>query len=82
MTSHCHQFVEDYKGLIGFGFDRTTDEATIKVYLQKFSDDDLLKAIVPRLTDQELSQVFDLISQLLAQRLSKDEYEELFLKKN
>ncbi|MBW1712179.1 MAG: cytoplasmic protein [Deltaproteobacteria bacterium] len=82
MPSHCHRFVEDYQGLIGFGFDRTTDEATVKVYLQKFSDDDLLKAIVPRLTDQELSQIFDLISQLLARRLSRNEYEELFLKQN
>ena len=80
MPTHTHGFVEDYDGLVGFGLDRPTDEATIKVYLQKFSDDQVLKAIIPRLSQKELEELFDLLSRLLAQRLSKDEYEELFLK--
>lgn len=80
MPKHSHKFVEDYDGLVGFGMDRTTDEATVKVYLQKFSDDEVLKSIIPRLSDKELERVFDLLSELLAKRLSKDEYEDLFLK--
>ncbi len=80
MATHSHRFVEEYDGLVGFGFDRTTDEATVKVYLQKFSDDQVLKTIVSRLSDKELERIFDLLSELLAGRLNKDEYEELFLK--
>ena len=80
MDRHSHRFVEDYEGLVGFGFDRPTDEATVKVFLQKFSDDTLLKAMIPRLSDEELGRLFDLISELLVKRLEKDEYEELFLK--
>ena len=48
---HSHTFVEHYEGLVGFGFDRETDEKSLMVYLQKFSDDALLAALVPRLSD-------------------------------
>ncbi len=80
MPLHSHRFVEDYDGLVGFGMDRTTDEATVKVYLQKFSDDAVLKTLIPRLSPEELERTFELLSELLAKRLNKDEYEELFLK--
>lgn len=80
MTAHKHTFVEDYNGLVGFGFDRPTDEATVKVYLQKFSDDDLLETIIPRLTDEELANLFDQLCGLLARRLEEPEYHALFLK--
>lgn len=80
MSKHSHRFVEEYDGLVGFGLDRPTNEATVKVYLQKFSDDLLLEALVPRMEDPELEELFDRISKLLVTRLSKDEYEELFLK--
>jgi len=79
VSERGHRFFEDYDGLVGFGLDRPTDEATLKVYLQRFSRDDMLASIVPRLSDQELEQVFDLLSRLMAGHLSKDEYEELFL---
>jgi len=42
MTIHSHNFVETYKGLVGFGADRNTDENTVIYYLQKFSDDRLM----------------------------------------
>jgi len=80
MAGHRHSFVETYKGLVGFGFDRPTDEATVKVYLQKFSDDEVIQTIVPRLSSPELEEIFNLLSGLLATRLSKEEYESLFLK--
>ncbi|MBI5582910.1 MAG: cytoplasmic protein [Deltaproteobacteria bacterium] len=78
--THRHRFVEDYDGMIGFGFDRDTDEKTLMVYLQKFSDDDLLKALVPRLKDEELKEVFQLISRLIKTHLRDEEYHRLFLK--
>lgn len=77
---HRHRFVESYEGLVGFGLDRETDEKSLTVYLQKFSDDDLLAALLPRLGDQEIQEVFDLISRLLKIHLEEPEYHRLFLK--
>ncbi len=77
---HSHTFVETYDGLLGFGLDRKTDEATIRVYLQKFSDDELMEEIIPRMTNDELDDTFTLVSQLLKRHLSEDEYHDLFLK--
>jgi hypothetical protein len=80
MSIHSHRFVEEYHDLVGYGLDRETDEATVKVYLQKFSDDACLREIIPRLSDAELGQVFDLISLLLRRHLDEPEYHKLFLK--
>ena len=79
-VQHRHQFVEEYDGLVGFGFDRDIDEKSLMVYLQKFSDDELLRALVPRLTDDELQEVFQLISRLIRIHLKDGEYHRLFLK--
>jgi hypothetical protein len=77
---HSHQFVNQYQGLVGFGLDRETDEKSLMVYLQKFSDDSLLAQIIPRLSDQEIQEIVDLISRLLKIHLKEDEYHRLFLK--
>ena len=80
MTIHNHNFVETYKGLVGFGLNRETNENTVKYYLQKFSDDQVLKKITKRLTDEELEEIFSMISQLLRSHLNESEYHRLFLK--
>jgi len=80
MAKHTHRFVEIYDGLVGFGLDRKTDENTIICYLQKFSDDALMAALVQRLNDPELAEIFDLINRLLCRHLKEDEYHRLFLK--
>lgn len=80
MPQHSHNFVEDYTGLVGYGFDRETDQATLQVYLQKFSDDELMKTLLPRLEQAEMDQVFELISGLLRAYLVEEEYHALFLK--
>lgn len=80
MAIHSHEFVETYDGLVGYGADRATDEATIKVYLQKFSDDALLDQLVRRLSDDELNEVFEFVNRLMFAHLSEDEYHRLFLK--
>ena len=77
---YSHQFIETYSGLIGFGADRETDESTVCYYLQKFSDDTLMKTLLPRLTDQELSDIFVLLSKLMKDHLTESEYHALFLK--
>jgi hypothetical protein len=38
MGIHSHNFVETYRGLVGFGADRKIDENTVIYYLQKFPD--------------------------------------------
>jgi hypothetical protein len=80
MAPHSHRFVENYTGLVGFGFDRETDESTVVHHLQKFSDDTLMAALVKRLTDDELAEIFGLITRLLHRHLTQDEYHRLFLK--
>jgi hypothetical protein len=77
---HTHEFVESYTGLVGFGLDRPTNENTIVYYLQKFSDDALIKVLVKRITDEDLDTVFALLTRLLKQYLSETEYHRLFLK--
>ena len=80
MAKHSHDFVETYKGMVGIGADRNTDENTVIFYLQKFSDDKLLRALMPRLNDDELLEIFDLINRLLKNHLKHSEYHALFLK--
>ncbi len=80
MTRHSHEFVETYEGLVGFGADRETDENTVVYYLQKFSDDRLMKTLVKRLSEDELSEIFNLMTRLLKTHLSEAEYHSLFLK--
>ena len=80
MTMHKHDFVETYQGLIGYGADRETDENTIIYYLQKFSDDRLMALITKRMTDEEMLELFELISRLLKNNLTEPEYHRLFLR--
>jgi hypothetical protein len=80
MKKHSHTFVESYDGLVGFGLDRATDEHTVRYYLQKFSDDAVTERVVPKMTDQELASVFDLLTRLLRNHLSEPEYHAVFLK--
>jgi hypothetical protein len=80
MPSHTHNHVETYKGLVGLGFDRETDENTIIYYLQKFSDDKLMKALITRLSNEELGEFFSLMTRILKKHLKDSEYHRLFLK--
>lgn len=80
MPLHSHLFVEQYDGLVGFGLDRATDQKTIQFYLQKFSDDLLMQTILPRMSDDDLQALFDMVSTQLGKHLSEEEYHALFLK--
>jgi hypothetical protein len=80
MTEHSHTFVETYDGMVAFGFSREVDEKSLMFYLQKFSDDDLIKRLVPRLTDGEIDELFTLMSRLMRKHLVDEEYHEFFLK--
>jgi hypothetical protein len=82
IQQHSHNFVEQWTGPLAEGFDRETDLATLQVYLQKFSDDLLMEKLLPRLSDEELSQWFRLVGQTLSRHLSREEYHGLFLKQS
>ena len=80
MTKHSHRFVETFDGLLGYGLDRQTNEDTVQVYLQKFSDDQLMKTILKRMTDEDLTDVFEFISKMMKKYLNESDYHQLFLK--
>ena len=82
MPDHSHNFVENYQGFVGFGLDRETNENTVVYYLQKFSDDSFMEKIIKRFTDEELEEIFNLITRILKQHLTEPEYHRLFLKDN
>ena len=79
MAQYSHQFVETYGGPVAIGLSREIDEATFVVYLQKFSDDRLMDAIRGRLSDEEIQQTTEWISNLLRKHLSHEEYHRFFL---
>lgn len=80
MKKHQHNFVNEYDDMVAFGFSREVDEKSLMIYLQKFSEDDFLKVLVPRLKDAEINQIFELISDLMHKHLTEDEYHRYFLK--
>jgi hypothetical protein len=80
MALHSHRFVEEYEGPVAFGLNRETDENTLIVYLQKFSDDRLMEMMRSRMSDQDMNDMFNLISRLMQQHFSEEEYHALFLK--
>ena len=80
MPKHSYQFVEKYKGLVGFGFDRKTDEATLTWYCQKFSDDSHMALICERMSHEDMKALFDFLGGLLKVYLNEEEYHKVFLK--
>ena len=80
MKKDRHNFIQEYKGVGAFGMDRKTDEETIMFYLQKFSEDSFLTTFIPRLSDEELEEIYLFINGKLKQHLIEEEYHTLFLK--
>lgn len=80
MKKDTHEFIQTYEGLGAFGLDRATDEETVMFYLQKFSEDNFMKALIPRLSDRELEEIYLFVNQHIKHHLSEDEYHALFLK--
>lgn len=64
---------------IAFGMDRETDELSIISFIKHFADDTLLETLVPRLQDQEIEKLLDLLSAIMGNHFSEKEYHNLFL---
>lgn len=80
MKKDRHDFIQEYKGLGAFGLDRKTDEETILFYLQKFSEDRFMTLLLPRLSDDELEDIYRFVNATIKRHLSEDEYHQVFLK--
>ncbi|MFH1241434.1 MAG: cytoplasmic protein [Pseudomonadota bacterium] len=80
MPKSTHRFVEEYDGLVGFGFSREVDEYTLTYYLQRFSEDQLMACIRGRMSDSDMEELFNLITRLMKQYLTEEEYHKHFLK--
>lgn len=65
---------------ICFGLDRATDEASLKLFLERFSAPELLGPFLPRLSDSEILALADFLTGLLRKHLTGEEYHRLFLK--
>jgi len=82
MKRYSHQFAETYRGPVAFGLSRESDEDSLVVSLQKFSDDRLMEVLRDRLSDEEIQQAIDWITNLLQKHLTHEEYHRLFLRDN
>jgi hypothetical protein len=80
MRRHRHDFVEKYQGMMAFGYSREEDERSLIVFLQKFSDDDLMQLLRSRVSDSEIENLIDLLMGLMKKHLSEEEYHHYFLK--
>lgn len=80
MKKDTHKFIQEYSGLGAFGMGRDTDEETVMFYLQKFSEDAFLKTLLPRLSDEELEEIYLWVNRHLKAHITEDEYHGLFLK--
>ncbi len=80
MGKHTHRFVEEYDGVMGFGFSREVDEKTLTYYLQKFSDDQFMAVIRERMSQEDMEALFDFLTRMMKQYLTEEEYHRYFLK--
>ena len=75
-----HQFVEEYDGLVGFGFSREVDEYTLTYYIQRFADDELMALIRKRMADEDIDALSAMLMRLMRKYLTDKEYHAYFFK--
>jgi hypothetical protein len=64
---------------ICFGLNRETDQRSLVLFLQLFSRNELLAALVPRLEEEEIHHLVETCTALLARHLTEQEYHALVL---
>jgi hypothetical protein len=64
---------------IVFGFDRATDEKSLRLFLHCFTDKTLMDALLPRLDDEDIFATVDFLTRIMQKHLSEKEYHSLFL---
>lgn len=63
-----------------FGLNRADDEQSLIDFLQHFNDKRLSDVLVPRMSEEEIHQIVDLLTAIMKNHLSGDEYHRLFLR--
>ncbi len=64
---------------ICFGLSRELDEQSLALFLRLFSREELLRELIPRLAEEEISGLVDKFTSILHRHLTEKEYHELFL---
>ena len=64
---------------IVFGFDRETDEQSLSLFLERFTDKGMLKVLLPRLEKDDIFATVDFLTGIMQKHLSEKEYHSLFL---
>jgi len=62
-----------------FGLNRAEDERSLADFLRLFTREELASVLIPRMTDDEIQQVVQLLSSIMRSHLTKKEYHSLFL---
>ena len=62
-----------------FGFDRETDENSLRIFMGRIAGPELLDELVPRLSSQEIDTVVELFTGLMKNHFNRKEYHRLFL---
>ena len=64
---------------ICFGLSREHDIASIATFMRMLGNPDLVSTLAPRLSEQEINEVVDLMTMLMRSHLDENEYHTLFL---
>jgi hypothetical protein len=64
---------------ICFGLSRAVDERSLVAFLQMFAAPAMLEALIPRLSDDDISATVDFLTRLMKKHLRENEYHTLFL---
>jgi len=62
-----------------FGFDRATDERSLRSFIGRIAGQQMLDELLPRLSNGEMESVVDLFTGLMKRHLSEEKYHRLFL---
>lgn len=64
---------------IVFGLSREQDERSLAAFLRLFAGQRLTAVLIPRMTDEEISQTVEGLSSIMRNHLTEKEYHSLFL---
>ena len=62
-----------------FGFDRETDQRSLRSFIGRIAGPEMLDELLHRLSSQEIESVVDLFTGLMKRHLSEKKYHNLFL---
>jgi len=64
---------------IVFGFDRETDERSLEAFIERFAGKEFMKTLLPRLQDEDITDMVNFLTGIMHKHLSEKEYHRLFL---